>query len=600
MAEQRLWQLIGAAVNRGVTGAWANVRDDVTGIANAAADKASGGILGDVGTATSILDDVVGVLNHLIGDIPLFGGILSDVASHFESDINPLKVLGNRGGKFGRGIGFGYAFGYALWQLSQPLVLEAQHLVNQAVQSSLLDPQTLADLVVRGMYDKNDAMSDAHGNNLNVGNFDRLINLAENRPELATVLDLWRRREIKADDVHKVLRENGIPEFWVGALMTLQRQLVSPADLALNVLRGEMTEKEGERYAEQLGVFPDDFNLLIQNTGEPPGPEQLMEALRRKFIDRERFDRGIRQSRVRNEWIDVEYALRQSPMSTADALRAVIESYITSEEGKHIAEQNGLIPEHWPILEKAWGRPLAHEQMADLVFRGEASRAQFDQAMRESDIKNKYIDLSFEIAYRLLTPFEIVRAIQYNAIDLKTAAVLILKQGFDKEAVKVILKTGLHRQSTAGHELTRTEIVSLYDDGGFTKAEALKQLEAIGYDAHTAGYVLEVADLKAHAAELKGELRVIRDNFLSGAINETTADAEQKQLGLTATQATVNIATWKREKKRASKGLSESQIVKAAKGGVLPYTEAIKLLTSIGYSSTDAVTLLLSNGVTAK
>jgi hypothetical protein len=54
---------------------------------------------------------------------------------------------------------------------------------------------------------------------------------------------------------------------------------------------------------------------------------------------------------------------------------------------------------------------------------------------------------------------------------------------------------------------------------------------------------------------------------------------------------------WNRERKRASRGLSEAQIVKATKGGEYTPSQAIQLLAGLGYSKGDAATLLLSNGI---
>src|SRR5260221_1165122 len=68
---------------------------------------------------------------------------------------------------------------------------------------------------------------------------------------------------------------------------------LSPAELALAHVRGVIPEAHAIAEAAQSGIEADRYHTLYMITGEPPGPQQLMEALRRGFIDRATFEHGI-------------------------------------------------------------------------------------------------------------------------------------------------------------------------------------------------------------------------------------------------------------------------------------------------------------------
>lgn len=579
---QYIAQEVQAAIERVLTAQKGEFQD----VAVAGGEAAASGMLGDVGRITDIITNIV-------GDIPIIGSIID----------RPLKVfedVENSGGKFGRGIGLGYLTGYAGYQLLQPYLREATHFIENLAQSQIFDPQTAADLAARGIISDEFAHSEAGGGGLDTPHENWLIDAAQTRPDVVTLLQLLNRDLTTDGEVDGALQRLGYQPNWRESLKGLRRQLLSPADLALAFLRTSITRETMEGYAKQLGVTVDDMQVLIDNTGEPPGPEQLMEALRRGFIDRERFDRGIRQSRVRDEWVDVEYALRLQPMSVADSVRAVVENYITEDEGKAIAELNGLEPKYYHTLVESWGRPLSHEQMGSLYYRGLASRKQFDQAMRESDIKNKYINQSFELTRRLLPERLIVQAIHYNAVSMKDGARMLMELGYDQQTTGVVLKLGLHEQQGLAHQLTRAEIVSLYEDQVLSKDQALQHLVTLGYTEQNARYVLTIADTANHAKEVRAEELAIRSSYLAKGIDKVQAHAQLLTIGLSASQADHMISVWDREAHRAERVLTEAQIVKAAKEGTITADDGLALLIGAGYSPPNARILLLSNGATFK
>lgn len=530
---------------------------------------------------------IVGLLGGILGEVPILG--------------YPFKVLadmlGNAGGIV-EGVTLGWALGTAIYPALRALLLPIIHETNAITTNEVHDPTTAADLVARGLMQPGHGADEAAGGGFDGDHFDRLVGLATTHPDVSALMELFRREVVDQSFVLTTLNRLGYSDEAARKLVALEQNLLSPADLALARLRGIIDDATMEAYARQVGITPADMQVLIGNTGEPLGLMEMLEAYRRGFIDKPTLERGIRQSRVRDEWIPTAEALRYAPMSTSDAVRAVVENYITSDQGLKIAQENGLMPEHWPVMVESWGRPLAHEQMASLVHRGLASREQFDQAMRESDIKDKYIGQSFEVADRLLPERLIVQAIHFNAIDLKTGARMLLQLGYNQEATGILLKLGLHEAQGKAHDLTASQIVTLYEEGTLHRDQAIQHLAAIHYSTQNAEYLLGLADTRAHLKEVGQEQQALRSEYILSKLTADQAIAQLREIGLSQAQAQHLITVWNRERRRVSKTLSVTEITHAVHQGTLDYNQALALLLGLGYSNHDAEILILSNGGT--
>src|SRR5258707_1600793 len=198
-------------------------------------------------------------------------------------------------------------------------------------------------------------------------------------PSIADALDLLRRGKISHTQFNLCLERNAVPPQFIGPLGDT-REVPLPADLAaLAVLRSVITKAEGEKIAALTGVSKADFAIMIEDTGEPPGLEQLEEAYRRNIIDKARLHRGILQSRIRNEWIDVIDALRFAPMSVADAVNAVVQNHLPASAAAAIAEANGLQPGAVDTLIQSAGSPLSPTELEDPYKPGEIEKATKEQ-----------------------------------------------------------------------------------------------------------------------------------------------------------------------------------------------------------------------------
>lgn len=479
--------------------------------------------------------------------------------------------------------------------LSNMLAPFTQHLL--ALSPALLLPYgQYAQLAAQRVISPAELDSRGARQGMMTGDMQALLEGSWNRPDLAVLLELLRRGQMDLPQAIHALRRQGYAEEYISVLLNLRRVPLAPADAALMVLRGIIDEGAGRQIGAEAGYAAADFDRLVLATGEPPGPQSLMEALRRGFIDNSRFAHGIRQSRIRNEWIGLMEQLRFSPASTADAINATIRGYIPESESRRIAEQNGLEPGHFDFLLKGAGRPPGHGEMIQLQRRGLVSQAAVDQAVRESDIKDKYVGTLRGLYHHLPPERTVISMVSHGALSTSRGLHLLEELGFAPDIAAALVKTGAV-QRTAGHKhLAVGTVTELYEDHAIDKARATKLIEGLGYPAEDVPLVLSLAELRRHRKWRDQAIGAIRSGFLKRHIDQAEAQAELAAAGVEQPEVQWLMRLWALELRTTRRSLTEAQIMHGYRRGQIDAAEAGGRLERLGYSAADATFLMQTSG----
>lgn len=324
---------------------------------------------------------------------------------------------------------------------------------------------------------------------------------------------------------------------------------------------------------------------------------QLLEAYRRDFIDKDMLETGILQSRVRDEWIPVIEKLRYSPMTVADAVRAVVEHYLSDEEGAAIAQQNGLEPDHWKYLVESWGRPLALGQMMDLYNRGLIKEDAVKEGIRQSNIKNEYVDVAMGLSRRLVPSYQIVKMVSAGAIDKATAMQMFREWGYSDADSESYVKLGTAKATGHGHNLDKSDTISMYSDSLITRAQADTYLKALGYTDDVIKAMLDLADFKRNAALLRAKTRAVEAQLKAHAIDRKQAEDALISDGLDGAQARAYVDEWTTGNKAVIRSLTSAEILKAVEDQIIPPANGITRLENMGYSAPDIEILYKLKGI---
>lgn len=422
--------------------------------------------------------------------------------------------------------------------------------------------------------------------------FDDLYQLSQLPPDLATLLLARNRNVLDPGEVQFWLKRAGYHENVIAPLMRLHEQPLSPADAALAVLRTNITHGDGVRAAAMSGVSADDFETLIGNTGEPPGVSDMLAMYRRDIIDKARLEHGILQSRVRNEWIPSIEAMRFQPMTTADAIDATVQNHIDEGTAKRIAEQNGLLPEHFEPLRQTAGEPLSKTEMLRLHRMGKVTTEEVKQALRESRLKNKYIDHALELTVQIPPIFTIRGMIASGAITDAQARELLKEDGYQDFVIEAVLKAAHKTKTTKTRDLTESMIAALYREHAISAGEFRSRLEKLGYSAEEATDIQTIYDEAAAKAERDNAVAHLRTAFEGYKISETDVQHRLNELLVPAPMVEKLLHDWKLARVAAVRHLTPAQVIAAWRLKLFTQPETLTRLQNLGYSDTDARIML--------
>lgn len=570
-----LADLLQAGAKQALEDAFDAKKGELLNIAVAGGDAASNGFLGDIG-------DIGSILAGLLGDVPIIGGLVGGA-------LGPVTAVSEGAGKLGSILGLGYLLGYLLQPAMEPFMRPIIHAAEHVVNTQILDPTTAADMVARGIISGDFGASEASGSGFDGQHFDWMEQAAEKRPALGELLTLVNRGLIDEPSAIDAMRHEGLPIEWCNELIKLRRVLLTPADLVLANLRGVLTDQQVAEYTPATGMSAQDMATLFDSTGEPPGLQFLMEMWRRGFITQDQFERGVRQSRVRNEWMPYIEAARFSPMSTADAINAAVQHQADDATARAITAQNGLEPEHFDILLGTYGSPLSREEMNELWHRGIATQADVEQALRESHLKDKYIPFALSLARRLI-PYRTINTIVEHGVWTHDQGVAYLESiGYTPEDAQALIATSTSTKTAAVKQITEGQILALYEAGGVPHADAIKLLADIGYDSEQAQYILDAQLATAALKEQNRAITAIRKAFMGQRIFLADARTKLDQIHVLPAQRDQLLAEWAAEFQARVEELTPSEICNAVKYGLVDFSNALEKLVTLGYSQNDAL-----------
>lgn len=421
---------------------------------------------------------------------------------------------------------------------------------------------------------------------------DKWIDTARQYPSIADGLDMLRRGIITDAQFDLLRQRNGMPEQFASAWRQMKTIPISIADAALAVLRGNMTLAEGERIAVEWGYTAQSFGVLVGNTGEPPGLMQLLEGYRREFIDKATLEKGILQSRYRNEWIPLLEQLRYSPMTVSDAVRAVVQGQLSEAQGQKYAAENGLDPSQFPIMVATDGNPLSRTEMMSLYHRGLATKAQVDQASTESRLKNKYTQLAFELGTTLLEARQLGTMVTNGVITQQEAIAKAMQRGYSQADATILIAeaTAAKVKTYTNREMAAVEL--LYENNAISMSDLQAMATQLGYNADEITAIGNAAEFRREEKSLATAISAGKTKFIGHHLTTEEASAYLASAGVPTAQAQTLLELWTVERSANVRTLTEAQVIHAMKKSIITPDEADTRLIDMGYSAADAAILI--------
>lgn len=381
--------------------------------------------------------------------------------------------------------------------------------------------------------------------------------------------------------------------------------VLSPADAADMRLRGWIDQATQYRESEGSGVNNDRAQLLYENSGEPPGPTQVMEMLRRGIIPETApqgepsFDYGIKTSRIRDEWIPAMKALRYGVPTPGDVIDALVENQVDRATAEKLLSDAGMDPSYLDLLYHTRGRPPGPGQLADMVHRGIIPEkgtgptvTSFEQGVSESAVKDKWTDPLYQLSFYIPPPRTLTAMLREGALTTDQAREYFGKYGLDPTLAGIYVAAASSQKVAAHKNLAESTVVKLYTDEAIDGAQATEMLGLLGYDPHEATFILSVADMARYERFLSSAISRVRTLYDSRKITGDVASTSLDHLGVAPAQRDQLLGLWQMERAANVRLLTEAQVVDAWYESVIDQATAERMLQALGYSAYDAWVLL--------
>jgi hypothetical protein len=446
---------------------------------------------------------------------------------------------------------FGYALGVAAGPSLEPFV---QPLANDAWRANqVLPPEyaLLAKGVAEEKIDHGWAVARAAEQGISGDAFDRLVTANLVGPGSAYAFQLWRRGLIDEAGFREALRDDGVRPKWIDRLVELRDVLLTPAELANAVVQGHRDIGPATVDATKQGLRAPDFQTMVDNTGLPPGPETLLDWLRRGVIDDAEFAQGVREGHTKTKYVEPFRETRWRLLAATEWAGLWLRGWVTEAQAKAGGALVGYDGPAMDLLYRNRGRPATTRQVHIGYARGGrlAGAANEEEAFRkavaQSNIRTEYADVLWASRYTYPSAFVVRALAQEGTFDHPTTVRILVESGWNP---------------------TYAELAADSWTGGTAAAPSAKWLNR----ARTSMFT------RTHTEYTTRQLT--RDEALQGVTAAGVASAE----------ANAVVDLWTRESDLIRTELTQAQIVKAFKKGYYDEVEALSELVERGLTDGDA------------
>lgn len=370
---------------------------------------------------------------------------------------------------------------------------------------------------------------------------------------------------------------------------------LSPAELALAVERGEISEADAAHQARMSGIDGERFHLLTRLAGQAPAPGDLAEALRRGIINRATFDRGIVQGAMRAEWSDLvrDLSMRNPPPEAM--LAAYLEGQLPEGEARDRFAKLGGNPDYFDILFDTQGQAPTPVQALELANRGiipwkgtGAGKVSYEQAFLEGPWRNKWMPAFRALGEYLPPPRTVTAMYREGSIDHDRAAELLSKQGLADDLVEAYLESGSAQKTEKSRDLAQSTVLELYRDRLIPRDDAHSMLEGMGYSGQEADFILSIEDTRLAQRYLNLAVGRIHTLYVGHKLDRQATSNVLAQLGIVGEAAGDLVAIWDWERSANVRTLTPADIRAAFHWKIIDQADAQRQLVELGLSPYDA------------
>jgi len=193
---------------------------------------------------------------------------------------------------------------------------------------------------------------------------------------------------------------------------------------------------------------------------------------------------------------------------------------------------------HWNLPSPTQGYEMLH--------RGLIGTDDLDTLLKISDYPPFWRDKLRKISYNVMTRVDVRRLLQAGLIDEGKTEQIYQQMGYTPEDAKLLTQFAVMGITQEERDLTKTDVLNLYEEGLTDRDTTAGNLVKMGYDNTEADDILKLSDVNIAKAARTDLINFTKEKYLAKKTDENTARSELAQTGLKASSIDRYILNWNR------------------------------------------------------
>ena len=391
----------------------------------------------------------------------------------------------------------------------------------------------------------------------------RQIAYEHSRPQLldvASTLEYIKRNPRSEDLVIHNLTRAGYDSNKITQLKSLITQPLGLIENTVALRRKFITPETYEEKLRILGLAPDDIELAEKLSMQLPPIGDLI-----RMVVRDTFEPDVVESGQLSEGFE------QFPLETAEELG--INNYWAEKYWQA----------HWELPSLQQGFEMLHRDKID--------EQDLLALFKAADLAPGYWEPMQAISYRPYTRVDVRRMHALGVLDESQVLRSYLDLGYDQEkAANLTAFTLAYNDSTKkvekakNRDLTKSDIIGMYNDGVLEKDQTFNYLMDIGYSDSEATVLIEREDIQADIKERKADIENVINQAKIKAITYEDAQDRLASLDLTRTETNRALASLSRASQTRTRTPSKTDLDNWLALNLITSGDYAEELRTLGYA----------------
>ncbi len=399
----------------------------------------------------------------------------------------------------------------------------------------------------------------------------RQINKTIKREQLpiSEVIESYHKSIINETELREILYTYGFDDTNINRLLQITKPIITVADIIRAYRYNEISEQEYLNLLKMSGIDEKTRRYFEIATKIYPSTSDLVrfavrEVFNNNVVSRFKYDEDMPQrfiEEMKKQGMDEEYAKM-------------------------------FWYAHWELPSVTLG--------IEMFRRGIISKEEFSELLKLHDIAPAWREKIIQVLYELPTRVDLRRMYRIGVVDENYVYQMYLKLGYDQETAKALTKFTILTEGDEERNLSKAEILNMYEEGVINEERAFNLIIAIGYSESSAKLIIATKKVEIARKKLKENIDDLKQRFIANEISDELLHDQLISLGISEAKTANLIKQFKREKAKQAKLLDKDEYIKAYKSKIIDEQELIEFLTRLGYDDRHIEILLNMHNIKVK